>query len=93
MDAAGPFSVFNFPPLDSTLSQMNLVYLLQPWLLKIHCNINFVLALRSLPFRFFDQNYVCMFLFPVPCYLSLCLFTYKYRKVSISEVTVYLQHL
>jgi len=44
MDAAGPFPVFKFPPLDSTLSQMNPFCILQPWVLKIHCNINFVLA-------------------------------------------------
>jgi hypothetical protein len=64
MDAIGPFPVFKFPPLVYTLGQMYLVCILHPWFLRIHCNINFVP--QSLPFRFSDQKYVCIFPFPDP---------------------------
>jgi hypothetical protein len=74
MDAAGPFSVFKFPPLDSTLTQMNLVCILKPYFLKIHFNIIFALPSKSLPFRFSTKIvYACSSL---PCLVHLILLGY-----------------
>jgi len=56
------------PTIGSYLSQMNPVHNLPPYFPKIHSNIIFSFTPRfsksSLPFRFSDQNCVCIFHFP-----------------------------
>jgi hypothetical protein len=64
------YPVHKSPPLDPLLSHLNPVHNLTPYIFKINFNIILPPTLWSLPFRFSDQNLVCMSHLYNACYIS-----------------------
>jgi hypothetical protein len=67
------YRVHNSLPLVRTLSQVNPVYIFLPYFPRTHSNITSPSTPRSfelsLPFRFSDQNFLCIFHRSHACYM------------------------